>query len=116
MKYEIKLPNGVAGVRGTVYQVTADGVLQVLSGSLVISWTAADGTVMTQTVNGGYQFDARTGLVTPLPQAIMDEMRRMSLVGTYSTAGPSSFIEDKTIYYVSPTDGDNSPPQEEPED
>jgi hypothetical protein len=106
-RYEIKLPNGVAGVRGTVYQVSAEGVLQVLSGSLVISWTAADGTVMTQTVNGGYQFDARTGLITPLPQAIMDEMRRMAVLGTAVRSEPTTFIEDDTIYFVSPTDGDN---------
>lgn len=112
-RYEIKLPNGVAGVRGTVYQVTADGVLQVLTGTMVISWTAADGTVMTQTVNGGYQFDARTGLITPLPQAIMDDMRRMAVLGTVITQGPTSFIEDGTIYYVSPTDGDNSPPPDD---
>jgi hypothetical protein len=106
-RYEIKLPNGVAGVRGTVYQVSAEGVLQVLSGSLVISWTAADGTVMTQTVNGGYQFDARTGLITPLPQAIMDEMRRMAVLGTAVRSEPTTFIEDDTIYFVSPTDGNN---------
>lgn len=106
-RYEIKLPNGVAGVRGTVYQVSAEGVLQVLSGSLVISWTAADGTVMTQTVNGGYQFDARTGLITPLPQAIMDEMRRMAVLGTAVRSEPTTIIEDQTIYYVSPTSGDN---------
>ena len=107
-RYEIKLPNGVAGVRGTVYQVTADGVLQVLTGTVVISWTAADGTVMTQTVNGGYQFDARTGLITPLPQAIMDDMRRMALLGQTVRQDSTSFIEDKTIYYVSPTDGNNA--------
>jgi hypothetical protein len=106
-RYEIKLPNGVAGVRGTVYQVSAEGVLQVLSGSLVISWTAADGTVMTQTVNGGYQFDARTGLIPPLPQAIMDEMRRMAVLGTAVRSEATTFIEDDTIYFVSPTDGSN---------
>lgn len=115
-RYEIKLPNGVAGVRGTVYQVSAEGVLQVLSGSLVISWTAADGTVMTQTVNGGYQFDARTGLITPLPQAIMDEMRRMAVLGGTLKSSDPEFLYDRTIYYVedrtddpvSPTNGNNT--------
>jgi hypothetical protein len=104
-RYEIKLPNGVAGVRGTVYSVSAEGVVQVLSGSVVISWTASDGTVMTQTVNGGYQFDARTGLITPLPQSVIDEW---PVLGSLSS--PTSFpIEDDTIYYVSPTDGNNTP-------
>lgn len=108
-RYEIKLPNGVAGVRGTVYQLSAEGVLQVLSGSLVISWTAADGTVMTQTVNGGYQFDARTGLVTPLPQAIMDEMGRMAVLGGTLKTGDTEFLYDRTVYYVDHTTGQVSP-------
>lgn len=107
-RYEIKLPNGVAGVRGTVYQVSADGVVQVLQGSVVISWTAADGTVMTQTVNGGYQFDARTGLVTPLPDSVITEFQVLLRTLSAGTPGPTTFIEDNTIYYVSPTDGSNS--------
>src|SRR5206468_9073375 len=65
--YEIKLPNGVAGVRGTIYTISSSGVVQVLVGQVVISWTAPDGTVQTVTVNGGFQFDASTGLITPIP-------------------------------------------------
>src|ERR1041385_6415801 len=43
-KYEIKLPNGVAGIRGTFYDITADGVVRVSSGSVVLAYMAADGT------------------------------------------------------------------------
>lgn len=107
-RYEIKLPNGVAGVRGTIYQVSADGVVQVLTGSVVISWTTADGSVMTQTVNGGYQFDARTGLVTPLPESVKTEMQRLVVIGLVGPSGPTSFIQDNTVYFVSPTDGNNN--------
>ena len=108
-RYEIKLPNGVAGVRGTIYTISAEGVVQVLGGgSMVISWVAPDGTPMTQTVNGGYQFDARTGLVTPIPDYDQNGMVSAAKAdGTGLIPLPTSFIEDHTIYYVSPTQGFN---------
>jgi len=36
-KYEIKVPNGVAGIRGTIYFINASGILRVLSGTVVIA-------------------------------------------------------------------------------
>ncbi|MEK7706684.1 MAG: FecR domain-containing protein, partial [Verrucomicrobiota bacterium] len=66
-RYEIKLPNGVAGVRGTIYRISAAGIVQVLSGAVVISWTSSDGSPMTQVVDAGYQFDLRTGLLDRIP-------------------------------------------------
>ena len=39
-KYEVKVPNGVAGIRGTVYDISADGVIKVLSGSCVVAVVA----------------------------------------------------------------------------
>ncbi len=35
-KYEVKTPNGVAGVRGTEFAISADGSAQVFSGTLII--------------------------------------------------------------------------------
>ena len=66
-KYEVKIPNGVAGIRGTVYDISAEGVIKVLSGSVVLAYVGPDGTVVTQVIMGLQQFDARTGTLTPLP-------------------------------------------------
>lgn len=66
-KYEVKIPNGVAGIRGTTYDVSAEGVIKVLSGSVVLAYVGPDGTVVTQVVMGQQQFDARTGVLMPLP-------------------------------------------------
>ena len=66
-KYEVKIPNGVAGIRGTVYDISAEGVIKVLSGSVVLAYVGPDGTVVTQVVMGLQEFDARTGTMTPLP-------------------------------------------------
>ena len=42
-KYEVKIPNGVAGIRGTIYTVSAAGVVQVLVGSVVLAYVGPDG-------------------------------------------------------------------------
>jgi hypothetical protein len=106
--YEIKLPNGVAGIRGTIYTVSANGVVQVLSGSLVVSWTAADGTVMTQPVNAGNQFDTHSGLLTPISDFDQKELIRQAKAARIGPhAPPISFGQDLTLYYVSPTQGHN---------
>lgn len=107
-RYEIKLPNGVAGVRGTIYTISSDGVGQVLVGSVVISWIAPDGSPMTQTVNSGFQFDARTGLVTPTPDYDQKAMVKAAKeAGIGPNTPPKTFVQDQTVYYVSPVKGFN---------
>src|SRR5205814_9579473 len=49
-KYEVKIPNGVAGIRGTIFEITAEGIIRVASGSVVLAFVGADGTVTTQEV------------------------------------------------------------------
>jgi hypothetical protein len=103
-KYEIKLPNGVAGVRGTVYDISADGVVRVLTGSVVVAWVAADGTVTTQVVGAGQQFDARSGQLSPISQISQKEMTRLAQDARVAPpAGGTTFTPDRTIYYLSPT-------------
>lgn len=103
-RYEIKLPNGVAGVRGTIFRISAAGVVQVLSGSVVVSWTGSDGSPMTQVVNAGYQFDVRTGQLSPIPSLEDKDMRVAcgELRFEYQSP-PKTFVVDQTTYYVSPT-------------
>lgn len=38
-RFEIKLPNGVAGIRGTSFTIAANGTLYVLTGSVVLSYS-----------------------------------------------------------------------------
>lgn len=66
-KYEVKIPNGVAGIRGTTYDISAEGVVKVLVGSVVLAYVGAGGTMTTQVVMNNEQFDARTGALTALP-------------------------------------------------
>ena len=107
-RYEVKLPNGVAGIRGTIYTLTAAGVVQVLVGSVVIAYIGADGNPVTQPVMGGQQFDARTGQITPIKdfnQAEMVKLAKESRIGP--NVPPTTLTVDQTIYFVSPTIGHN---------
>jgi hypothetical protein len=65
-RYEIKLPNGVAGIRGTVYDITADGVIRVASGTVVFSFVDGQGNVQTRVITSGQQYNPRTDQITPL--------------------------------------------------
>jgi hypothetical protein len=102
-KYEIKLPNGVAGIRGTVYDITAEGVVRVASGSMIIAYVGPNGEVITQIVNANQQFDARTGQLVPLSagniQWINTTLGQMIVRGPLQT---TTFITDQTIFRVSP--------------
>jgi hypothetical protein len=107
-EYFIKLPLGVAGIRGTIYTISADGVVAVLAGSAVISYQAPNGQMVTVTVSGGYQFDARTGQVVPIPdydRSVMVKDAKEARIGPNTP--PQSFTHDQTVYYVSPTTGHN---------
>jgi hypothetical protein len=74
-RYEVKIPFGVAGIRGTSYTVSAAGVVYVLTGSVTISYMyvppgSAPGTAAvsnTVTVPAGSNFNPayNNGVLTP---------------------------------------------------
>ena len=103
-KYEVKLPNGVAGIRGGTYDITADGIIKVYVGSVVVATVdAKTGNVVTQVVSGGQQYDTRSNQLTPLSPA--DIQGGDIIVAGFRTAGVSAattFAEDLTIVTVSP--------------
>lgn len=110
-KYEIKLPNGVAGIRGTLYDVTAEGVVRVFVGSVVLAWVDPKGNVVTQVVSGGQQYDARTGELTPLSQASMQNFDSLMASLRYVQAVPTTtYVADKTTVNVSPVGPPFHPP------
>jgi hypothetical protein len=56
-KYEVKTPRLVAGIRGTEYDITADGMVVVKSGTVSVAFIKADGTQLNFTVNEKQTFD-----------------------------------------------------------
>ena len=100
-RFEIKIPNGVAGIRGTIWSISADGVVSVFVGSLVIAYTKADGTVVTQLVTGGWRFDPRTGELTPISKGAEGEFGQWQQeCGQYHRPPPRR-PHDHTVHHVS---------------
>ncbi|HWD94527.1 MAG TPA: FecR domain-containing protein [Verrucomicrobiae bacterium] len=106
-KYEVKIPNGVAGIRGTIYFLSASGNVRVLTGSVVVAYVGSGGNVITQVVNGGEQFDINTGLVTPIPTPILTDLIRNALgFRILPFVSPIGYIApDHRVYFVSPVGG-----------
>jgi hypothetical protein len=102
-KYEVKIPNGVAGIRGTVYDISAEGVIKVLSGSVVLAYVGPSGSVVTQVIMGLQMFDARTGVLSPLPNT--DKTGMSNLVKQMTTGfivAPTPVSANSSLQYISP--------------
>jgi len=102
-RFEVRVPNGVAGIRGTLFAISADGVVSVATGQVVISWTKSDSSTGTQVVSEGWQFDTRTGELTKIPDLIFQDLKRLEVESVaYYTAPTTRQIVDQTILFVSP--------------
>jgi hypothetical protein len=105
-KYEVKVPNGVAGIKGTIYFISAEGVLTVLKGSVVIAYPDGTGQIVTQIVMANQQFDIRTGQFTPIPETLKkDGYTAQGDATSGLPPGLQHFPEDRNNHYVSPTTG-----------
>ena len=102
-RFEVKVPNGVAGIRGTLFAISADGVVDVAIGQVVISWTKADASTGTQVVSEGWQFDVRSGELTKIPDMILDGLKKFQVDSlVYFSAATTRVTVDQTILFVSP--------------
>jgi hypothetical protein len=110
-QYFIKLPSGIAGVRGTQFSISDDGATSVYhstGGGVVLTLVPSSGGPKTTVVGEGFSFDPNTGQLTILPgdeQTFLDRVFS-ALQTIYS---PVSFVtEDSTCIYISPTHGHSS--------
>jgi len=103
-KYEIKTPNGVAGIRGTEYDITATSVLRVVSGSMVMVYVKSDGTVITQVVNSNEMFVPSDGTVKLIPadqlSQLVPEIREMEGAPVVALT-----VEEPIKVFISPLSG-----------
>ena len=113
-QYLIKTPNGIAGVRGTTFTLSASGAITDISGSMVISHVGANGQVTTVVLGPGEQYDPATGQTTQLTPQELQQAEQSAVYTVTMVEGIISFADDRTIIYVSPTHGNpthgGSPP------
>jgi hypothetical protein len=87
-KYEIKTPNGVAGIRGTKYDIYVCRVA-VVEGKVYFVHFAPGGQNVPYVVTARNQFDCVTGL-TPLPEAVYDSLKKE--IDSMVRGGPAEVI------------------------
>ncbi len=77
----------------------------MLEGTVVLAYVGADGTVVTQVINAGYQFNVGTGQLIPLPAI---EQRELASAAGEIVAVPGLISEptvitvDQNQYFISP--------------
>ena len=107
-QYIVKLPNGIAGVRGTLFSISVDGTVacfESTGGGVILALTLADGSTQTFVIGPGYLMDPTTGQ----PAVISPQLLRIlgdifdALRTTYFEE--VDFDEDHTEHHISPTNG-----------
>ena len=104
-QYIIKIPNGVAGIRGSSGGLNAGGGMQMSNGTGIIS-IIRNGIPVTFIVNAGFQFNPHNGSITPLSDELLRSLN--SIIAGISTLYHQEFpslAHDQTTVRVTPTAG-----------
>jgi hypothetical protein len=116
-QYLIKIPNGIAGIRGTLFYIDVTGKCSVVPrtdestppSSVVLSLIGASGKPMTVVVGQGQQFDPQSGKTSPLTPDIITEVEDIFAALCTTYMGEVNFTYDQTQCHVSPTRGHHRP-------
>jgi hypothetical protein len=106
-QFIIKIPNGVAGIRGSYGYLEATGGMGMGDGSAVLS-VIVNGQPFTSVINAGFQSNPQGGNPTPIPQNILNNFRvtLTSLITLYQTPGGAPVTRyDTTQSFCSPGAG-----------
>ena len=76
--FEIKIPNGVAGIRGTLGSLSALGVCGCAQGSVGLAFRTTQGPA-TRIVDSGFQFDIRTGDFSRIAEILARELHNLPI-------------------------------------
>jgi hypothetical protein len=114
-QYIIKIPNGIAGVRGTLFYVNANGQCMAYQNSVVLSIIGPDGKPLTVVVNEGYQFDPKNQGngqpsplapgISPVPPSLSYDLDQIFAALRTLYYGEVNFTFDRTQIPISPTLG-----------
>ncbi len=67
--YQVELPNGVAGTRGAVCDISAEGVVKVFVGTVALGYIRTDRSIDTELIAASQQFDPRIGALASIPES-----------------------------------------------
>ncbi|MCO5051876.1 MAG: FecR domain-containing protein [Verrucomicrobiae bacterium] len=87
-RYEVKIPNGVAGIRGTIFMISANGNIACLQGSVVAAHADANGNVVTKPIGAGQQYSISSGVLSFISTALNNTILAIAQQCSYSSGGP----------------------------
>lgn len=85
-RFEVKLPNGVAGIRGTMGIIYADGRIVCGAGSVVSAFTDSTGKVTTKVVPGGSQFNNSNGQTSAIGGPLSGTIQTLAQETSYGVS------------------------------
>jgi hypothetical protein len=103
-QYLVKLPNGIAGVRGSLVVFDASGYCAAFQHSIVLS-IIVDGRPITVLVDEGNEYDPGSGLIRKIPPILTTELGQIFDVLRTLYYGEVDFTFDRTQCHISPTQG-----------
>lgn len=104
-QFTIKIPNGVAGIRGSKGTLGSDGSAEWLTGEIFISFIGANGQPHVVVVHGGFEYDPQTGQILQLPAKAIAELKKYDAYSTTLYAQVYPVAKDLTLVFISPTQG-----------
>lgn len=110
-QYIIKLPNGVAGIRGTKFHIRSDGSTECVSGVMVLSLIGPNGQPLVMVIQGGFDYNPRTGQISNLSPSLQTILEEYSNQAQTIYAQLVAIAQDITECRISPTQGRPFPPR-----
>jgi len=104
-QYLIKIPNGIAGVRGTLFGIDASGWCVVIRNSVLLSIVGSNGTPLTYQVGENHEFDPQSGQIILLTPARLNFLQPLFHALDTVYVQLVSFTYDRTFCFISPTTG-----------
>ena len=102
--FEIKIPNGVAGIRGTLGSLSALGVCGCAQGSVGLAFRTPQGPA-TRIVDSGFQFDIRTGDFSAIAPILAHELHDLPLTVPHEGPGQGHQAQNPNNCVISPGTG-----------
>jgi hypothetical protein len=101
-RFEIKTPTGVAGIRGTKFDIGANGVVKVKSGCVICIYVDPSGQVTSHEVCGGFKFVPGVGVV-PMTNDEMNDPAWNNIADTPIGSVRAAVTDGGGIIFVAPT-------------
>jgi hypothetical protein len=101
-QYIVKLPNGVAGIRGSCGSLGADDSVHWVSGIIILSLIGPDGQPHVIPVRGGFEYNPQTGQISHLSFSVEQALKRFGYDAQTLSALVIPIAPDLTFVFISP--------------